>query len=134
MSNLESVHMTGDNRSHWRAKGPAGTTVEWDAEITQDEPGRCIAWQSLEGSEICNAGRVRFEKAPGGRGTFIRVEMSYQPPMGGIAANVAKLMGKEPEQQVAQDLRHLKQIIETGEVVHSDASIHPGMHPAQPAN
>jgi uncharacterized membrane protein len=133
MSNLESVHMTGGNRSHWRAKGPAGSTVEWDAETTQDEPGRCIAWRSLEGADVSNAGSVRFEQAPGGRGTFIRVEMSYQPPMSSLAANVAKLLGKEPEQQIAQDLRHLKQIIETGEVVHSDASIHAGMHPAQPA-
>lgn len=133
MSNLDSVHMHDNGESHWRAKGPAGSTVEWKARTTDDQPGQRIAWQSAEGSEVTNSGAVRFEKATGGRGTIIHVEMTYQPPFGMLGAGLAKVMGREPEQQIAQDLRHLKQILEVGEVVHSDASIHSGMHPAQPA-
>jgi len=132
MSNLESVEMTGGNRSHWRAKGPAGTTVEWDAETIDDQPNSAISWRSTENADISNSGSVRFERGPGGRGTIIHVEMSYQPPAGSIGTSIAKLLGKEPEQQISQDLRHFKQILETGEIVHSDSSIHPGMHPAQP--
>jgi uncharacterized membrane protein len=132
MSNVESVQVTGDRRSHWRAKAPAGTTVEWDAEIVEDLPDSFIAWRSLPGSDIENSGSVHFERAPGGRGTLIRVELEYTPPGGIIGANIAKLFGKEPGRQVEEELRKLKQILETGEVARSDSSIFPGMHPAQP--
>lgn len=132
MTHLESVEVTGDTRSHWKATGPGGKTVEWDAEIVDDQPNARIAWRSLEGSEVDNSGSVQFERAPGGRGTLVRVEVQYSPPGGIIGATVAKLFGEEPGQQVDHDLRALKQVLETGEVVKSDASIHRGMHPAQP--
>jgi len=132
MYHLESVQPTGDRRSHWVVKGPAGTMVEWDAEITEDRPNELIAWRSLEGSDVNNQGVVRFERAPGNRGTIVRVEIEYNPPGGIIGATIAKLFGKEPGQQVQDDLRRFKQLIETGEVVQSDASIHWAPHPAQP--
>jgi uncharacterized membrane protein len=133
MSHLESVRITGERRSHWVAKAPAGTTVEWDAEITKDVPDQLIAWRSVEGSDVENSGVVRFDRAPGGRGTEVRVELFYDPPAGLIGAGVAKLFGEEPGQQIKGDLRRFKQVMETGEVIHSDSSIHPGMHPAKPA-
>jgi uncharacterized membrane protein len=132
MKHLESVQITADNRSHWKATGPGGKTVEWDAEIVDDQPNSRIAWRSLEGSDIYNTGSVHFEPAPGGRGTLVRVELQYAPPGGIIGATIAKLFGEEPEQQIEDDLRAFKQVLETGEVIKSDASIHRGMHPAQP--
>ena len=133
MSHLESVHLTGDRRSHWTAKAPAGRKVEWDAEITEDQPNERIAWRSLEGSDVDNCGTVTFERAPANRGTTVRVELDYAPPGGSVAHQIAKLFGEEPGQQIEDDLRRLKQILEVGEVVRSDASIHRGMHPAQPS-
>jgi uncharacterized membrane protein len=133
MKYLESVQMLGNNRSHWKAIGPGGKTFEWDAEMIDDRPNTAIEWRSLEGADIENSGTVRFERAPGGRGTLVRVELKYTPPGGAISAQIAKLFGSEPGQEVEHDLRMLKQILETGEVVQSDASIHPGMHAAQPA-
>jgi uncharacterized membrane protein len=133
MSHLESVRITGERRSHWVAKAPGGTNVEWDAEITEDVPNKLIAWRSLEGADVENSGVVRFEEAPGGRGTEVRVEMVYNPPGGLVGAGIARLFGEEPGQQIKGDLRRFKQVLETGEVVHSDSSIHPGMHPAKPA-
>jgi len=133
MSYLESVQVTGDRRSHWRAKGPAGSIVEWDAEMTDDKPNEMISWRSLEGSDVYNTGTVRFQRAPGGRGTVVRVDLRYAPPGGTLSAAIAKLFASDPGQRIHEDLRALKQIMETGEVVKSDASIHPGMHPAQPA-
>jgi uncharacterized membrane protein len=132
MKHLESVEITGDNRSHWKATGPGDKPVEWDAEIVDDQPNARIAWRSLEGSDIDNSGSVQFERAPGGRGTLVRVELQYSPPGGVISATLAKLFGEEPGQQVDDDLRAFKQVLETGEVAKSDASIHRGMHPAQP--
>jgi len=132
MWHLEAVVEEGD-RSRWRAKGPMGTSVEWEAEIVEDRPGECIAWRSLPGADVDNRGRVVFRAAPGGQGSEICVELSYDPPAGSIGTSIAKLFGREPSQQVSADLRRLKQVLETGEVLHSDATIHRGMHPARPA-
>lgn len=131
MRHLESVQVMGDGRSHWRAKAPAGTSAEWDAEIVEDRPNELIMWRSLPGADVENAGSVRFEPAPGDRGTQVRVELWYGPPGGPAAAAIAKLFGEEPSRQVGDDLRAFKQMMETGEVVQSDASVADG-HPAQP--
>ena len=132
MEHLESVEILDQRRSHWKAKAPVGTSVEWDAEITEDRPNELIAWRALAEAEVPNSGQVRFQDAPGGRGTEVVVELKYEPPGGRLGAFVAKLFGEEPNQQVKADLRRLKQVLEIGEVVHSDASIHKGMHPASP--
>lgn len=138
MKHLESVKVTGEGRSHWVAKAPAGTSVEWDAEITEDRPNELIAWRSLEGSDVENSGSVQFEPAPGNRGTIVRVEIEYNPPGGVIGAAVAKLFGEEPGQQAQEDLRCLKQVMETGEVVISDGTFWDNglltQRPAQPVS
>ncbi|HYP88208.1 MAG TPA: SRPBCC family protein [Polyangiaceae bacterium] len=131
MAHLESVEDQGES-SVWRAKAPAGTSIEWRAEITEDRPGETIAWRSLEGATVPNRGAVCFKTAPGQRGTELVVELKYEPPGGALGAAVAKLFGEEPGQQIASDLRRLKQVLETGSVVRSDASIHRGPHPARP--
>lgn len=133
LAHLESVEVS-NGTSTWRAKGPAGSTVSWQAEIVRDRPAECIAWRSVEGStNVPNRGVVRFVKAPGNRGTEVQVELKYEPPGGALGAAFAKLFGEEPGQQIASDLRRLKQVLETGEVLHSDASIHRGAHAARPA-
>jgi uncharacterized membrane protein len=133
MSHLESVQVIDERRSRWEAVAPAGMTVEWEAQIIEDRPNELIAWHSLEGSDIENSGSVRFATAPGGRGTEVKVSLLYNPPGGAVGAGIAKLFGEEPEQQIKGDLKRLKQVMETGEVVHSDSSIHRGLYPAQPA-
>jgi uncharacterized membrane protein len=132
MAHLEAVQVTGDRTSHWKARAPGGATVEWDAETVEDRPNELIAWRSQPDTSVPNSGSVRFVDAPGDRGTEVHVELRYEPPGGKLASWIAKLFGEEPEQQVKGDLRRFKQVMETGEVVHSDASIHPGTHPAQP--
>jgi uncharacterized membrane protein len=116
MSFLESVTLQDDKRSHWVAKAPAGTRVEWDAEIINDEPDKLIAWKSLADAAVANAGSVRFLPAPGDRGTELRITLDYLPPGGKIAAAVAKLFGRAPRQEIVEDLRRFKQFMETGEV------------------
>jgi uncharacterized membrane protein len=120
MRHLRSVALTGDNRSHWVANAPAGTSVEWDAEVTHDEPNALIAWRSLEGAGVENAGAVRFLAQPSGRGTIVSVKMQYKPPAGAIGAAIAKLFGEEPAQQVQEDLRRFRQIMEAGEIATTD--------------
>ena len=116
MSHLESVTRTDDGLTHWVAKAPLGRTVEWDAEIINDETGRVISWRSVEGSQIENVGAVHFHEAPADRGTELRVRIEYNPPAGALGATVAKLFGEEPGQQITDDLRRFKAIMEAGEV------------------
>lgn len=116
MQHLESVTVSGDQHSHWVAKAPANTTVSWDADIIDDDEGERIAWHSVEGSQIMNAGEVRFVPAPAGRGTEVHVSLTYDPPAGGLGAIVAKLFGEEPGMQIEGDLRRFKNLIEAGEI------------------
>jgi uncharacterized membrane protein len=132
MRHLESVRKIDERRSRWTARAPLGAAIEWETEITGDEPGRRIAWRSTEGAAVTNAGSVSFTPATGGRGTVVKVELRYEPPGGALGAAVAKLFGKEPGQQLQEDLRAFKQVMETGEIVRSDATIRFG-HPARPA-
>jgi uncharacterized membrane protein len=116
MQQLESVESIGDHRSHWVAKAPAGATVEWDAEVYNERENEFIAWRSLEGADVDHAGSVYFRPAPGGRGTEVKVTLEYSPPGGKLGAAIATLLGKNPEQQIREDLRRLKQLMEAGEI------------------
>ena len=137
MRHLESVENIGEGRTRWKAKGPAGIDVEWEAMIVADVPGEVITWRSLENSDVDNAGAVRFEQAAGGRGTIVRVNFEYQPLAGVLGAAVARLFGEEPNQQLDDDLRRFKQVLEVGEVVVSDATLlgtgYMAQRPARPA-
>lgn len=125
MDHLEAVTVIDENRSHWVAKGPAGTRVEWDAVIHNEIDDELIAWRSLPGSEINNAGSVRFMPSADGTSTDVRVVLSYEPPAGKLGVAFAKFLGEEPAKQVADDLRRLKQVMDSGEVVTGSRSRRP---------
>jgi len=116
MKHLESVTVLDEKRSHWVAKAPLDAKVEWDAEIIQEQENELIAWASIEDADIENSGFVRFKPAPGNRGTEVKVVMEYNPPGGAIASALAKLFGEEPDQQIGDDLRRFKQLMEAGEI------------------
>lgn len=132
MRGLESVEELDQGRSRWRVRGPRGQVAEWEAEITEEVENASISWRALSASHPFNSGTVRFRTAPGGRGTMVSVEMRYSPPAGKLGASLLKLMRKEPSQLVAQALRDFKQIMETGEILLSDATVLPGPRPARP--
>ena len=116
MDHLESVMVIDETRSHWVAKAPAGAKVEWDAAIHNEIDDELIAWRSLPGADVNNAGSVHFTPMGDGSTTEVLVVLSYEPPAGKLGAAVAKLLGEEPSQQVEDDLRRLKQVMEAGEV------------------
>jgi uncharacterized membrane protein len=123
MTWVESVQDLGDGRSHWKVRTPIGKVIEYDAEIVEDVPGHRIAWRSLPGAPVANRGQVTFLAAPGNRGTEVIVDIQVAAPLGTTIAGA----------EAKGDLRRLKQMLETGEVLYSDASIHRGPHPARPA-
>jgi uncharacterized membrane protein len=115
MKYLESVTETGGNRSHWVVKAPGGRTVEWDAVIHNEIPNELLAWRSLPGADVENAGTVLFKDAVNGRSaTEVRVELQYNPPAGAVGALVASMMGNEPGQQIEEDLNRLVQMFDDG--------------------
>lgn len=111
MRHLESVWVRDDKRSHWVARGPADTRIEWDAEVINDHENEMIAWRSLPDSDVDNAGSVRFRRVPGG--TEVRVTLEYDVPGGVFGAALAKLFHEEPSQQIEDDMRLFKQMMET---------------------
>jgi uncharacterized membrane protein len=113
---LESVTEHDARRSRWVAKAPAGRTVEWEAEIVNEVPGEIIAWKSVEGARVPNAGSVNFRELPAGRGTEVKVVLEYEPPAGKLGVAVARLFGEEPDIQVREDLRRYKALVEAGEL------------------
>lgn len=117
LSHVRAVGVGADGVSHWTVTGPAGTSVEWDAELTADIPDGLIAWSTRDGSDVRHEGAVHFVTAPGSQGTEVRIRLRYQAVGGKLGALVAGLFGEEPGQQVARDLRRLKQILEAGEAV-----------------
>ncbi len=116
MKHLKDVKVYDNRRSHWIANAPLGASVEWDANIINDQENHLIAWASVEGADIDNSGFVRFQPATGGRGTEVKVVLEYNPPGGVVGAAIAKLFGEEPKQQIGDDLRRFKMLMEAGEI------------------
>jgi len=116
MKHLKHVSVINNTRSHWIASAPMGGSVEWDAEIINDQENRLIAWASVEGADIDNSGFVRFQRAPQGRGTEVKVVLEYNPPGGVVGDAIAKLFGEEPQQQIGDELRRFKMLMEAGEM------------------
>jgi uncharacterized membrane protein len=113
MEHVERVEELGGDESRWVVRGPAGMPIQWRARIINDQPGQMIAWESLPGSDVPNAGSVWFEPTSDGNGTRVKVALQYDPPAGEVGDALAKLLGESPEQQLDTDLRRLKTILES---------------------
>lgn len=112
MRHLDAVEKVTDTISHWRAKGPGGAIVEWDAEINNEVPNQVIGWRSLEGADVVSAGSVNFDRAAGG--TRVTVHLQYSPPGGKLGAAFAKLFGADAETEIRDDLQRFKNLLESG--------------------
>jgi uncharacterized membrane protein len=116
MHHLHSVSQLANRRSKWIAHGPAGSRVEWTAEVVAERDNEIIAWRSLEGSQVQVDGSVEFRPATGNRGTIVDATIMYRPPAGFAGDIVAKFFGKDPSFLIEQDLRRFKALVETGEI------------------
>ena len=116
MQHVESVQVVDATRTHWRVRAPLGQHVEWTAELFSDVPSQQLAWRTLAGSSVEHTGVVRFLPSLDNKSTRIDIEMSYHAPFGKAGVMLARIFGEEPSQQVDDDLRRFKQLIETGEI------------------
>jgi uncharacterized membrane protein len=116
MRHVHTVEVIDEKKSHWIVCGPGGKIVEWNVEINSEEPNERIGWRSVAGSDVETAGSVRFRRAPGGRGTEVHLEMQYLPRGGALGALLVRIMAGDPANQVGEDLKRFKQLMETGEM------------------
>lgn len=120
MSNVRDVRESRPGLQHWTVDGPAGKTIEWDAEVTRFIPDELVAWKSVDGAAVRHAGTLRVDENEDG-GTRVHVQMSYNPPAGAAGHAVAKLFHADPKRQMDEDLQRLKTTIETGTPPHDAA-------------
>lgn len=113
MAHVREVRPQGNDRYHWEVAGPAGMPVHWDAVVTRREPNRLIAWKSVEGQMIENAGLVHFEPAPEG-GTRVHIRMTYNPPAGVLGHAVASFLQADPKREMDIDFVQFKQLLASG--------------------
>ena len=123
MPHLQSVQVLGENFSHWIAYAPWGSRVEWDSELIDDVPAQRLAWRTVDGSDIFNAGSVRFTPNADGASTEVTVEILYVPPAGAVGAAVARLFGKDAGQDMFADLGAFKRIMESGTAPRATRSV-----------
>ena len=116
MTHLETVTDLGGGRSHWVARGPADMRIEWDAEIINDVPNKVIGWRSIPGSDIATAGSVHFSTVRQGRSTQVSVNLQHSAPGGAAARALAFVLGRDAAHMIREDLRHVKQLLEAGEI------------------
>lgn len=120
MKNLIEVTDLGGGRSHWVGKSALGLKAQWDAEIVEEREGRFLSWRSLPGSMISNAGTVSFEDSPNGRGTIVRVTMEVGTGLGKVATK----LGGATQQEVREDLKRFKALMEAGEIATTEGQSH----------
>ena len=133
MKHLDSVQNIGENTSRWSAGSSQGMSVHWDVQLVEDQPNKLLSWRTIGISDITGHGRVEFTPAPGNRGTEVRAVIEYQVPGGAVGNRLARIFRDVPGVKVENQLNIFKQIMELGEEVRSDSSIHKGPHPAQPS-
>jgi uncharacterized membrane protein len=116
MKHLEKVKEEDSINSTWTARVPGGLgVVSWKATITEDKPEESLSWASQPGSTIDTAGEVKFEDAPNGSGTQIKVCMTYRAPGGDVGQLAGKLFNSKVEKMMKEDVMRFKTIMESGE-------------------
>lgn len=110
MRHIKEVRRTGENYTKWAADAPLGMNVEWEAETTEFEPNRKIAWRTVRG-DVDMQGEVTFEKV-GRNKTSMHVALSYKPPAGHLGTLVAKLFGNDPEKEIDEELKRFARLAE----------------------
>jgi uncharacterized membrane protein len=124
LTHIERVQTFDEKRSHWVARTPFGLPLEWNAEIINERPNELLAWRSLRGAAVDSAGSIHFRPVSGGRATEVRVNLKYDPPGGQMTDALAWLFGEDLDHQLEDDLRRLRQMMETGETATVAGPVH----------
>ncbi len=116
MGHFATVTTQADGRAHWTVNGPVKTSLQWDSQIVQEEPGRLLRWYSTRGAKVPNGGSITFSPATGGRGTVATLQIDFDPPGGSFGKGAAKVLGIVPQVLADKALRRFKALAEAGEI------------------
>jgi uncharacterized membrane protein len=118
MKHLQRVEEQDELFSNWVMEIPGKFgTLQWHAEIVKERYGEMIAWQSLPGSSIDNAGKVGFRDSLGGQGTTVDVVLTYHAPLGKAGEQVARLFTPVFKRMIEEEIRGFKDFVETHETI-----------------
>lgn len=112
---IKAVSERPSGTTQWSAEGPLGTALEWEAQIIAERPNEMCSWQSTADSSLRNAGSVRFEDAPNGRGTEMQLTMSFEPPLGPVGRGLGQALRALPSSWAQQELMRFKRWVESGQ-------------------
>jgi uncharacterized membrane protein len=112
MRRVVEVKNAGDNRWHWKVRGPAGVGFEWDALVMDLVPGKFVSWTSTECASVRHTGSARFE--PTASGTRMTIKLQYVPPIGVVGHEIARLFGADPKHELDEDMLRFKSLMEQG--------------------
>lgn len=116
MAGFADVSPTGEEGQHWEVRAPLGRPLTWDAETVEDRPGELLRWESIEGATVPNEGTVRFEPAPGDRGTEVSLSFRFDPPGGAVSTELLDQLGVVSDTFPTRVLRRFKSLAETDEI------------------
>lgn len=131
LDRLQAVTRLDERRSHWVAKGPANTTIEWDTEIIREIPDKLIVWRSPKDSGMNSAGLVHLQRLPEGRGTKVKVALRYEVPSELLEPAFSKLLAVKPSETARAGVGRAKQTVEAGEVLAAQGHPAGGTRPKQ---
>ena len=106
MKRVKEVRQLGPTMTHWTVE-INGVRREFDAQIVEQRPDRCVAWASTGGTR--QQGMVTFEPLDE-RHTRVTAQMEIDPE--GVAENVAAKTGMVGH-HVKEDLENFKDYIES---------------------
>ena len=104
------VRRTGRRTFWWAAETALDIDVEWEAEVVVFAPDRRIVWRAVGGDIHADCEAV-FSETPAGT-TLLRVVRGYDTPGGRTGRAVARFFGRHPEDQLEEDLAHLRRLAE----------------------
>ena len=116
MDHLTMVREEDPMHSEWEMQLPGGIgKLKWEAETVKEKEGELIAWKSVEGAEIINAGKVGFRDALGGEGTKVDILISYKAPLGKPGEKIARLFNPMFKKMIEKDVNNFKNFVEMGD-------------------
>ncbi|MGA2410627.1 MAG: SRPBCC family protein [Candidatus Binataceae bacterium] len=105
MEGVEQVRQISDKHLQWRVN-VGGKVKEFETEITEQIPGKRIAWRTRGGTE--NSGVVTFHRL-NENSSRVMVQMAYDPE--GFVEKAGDLLGMT-SRRVQGDLERFKQYLE----------------------
>lgn len=115
MGHVADIGPAGPKATRWTLKIP-GRPVSWRSEYADERPGELLRWHAGEGEPVESDGVIRFEPAPGDRGTVVRLNFHIAPRGGRAARAAMRALRPVPEVLAARALRRFKSLVETGEL------------------